>query len=604
MTKKPVSLAFSLLGGLLLLVLLVNLAIYGGMKHFFPDASLTGHYPPAEQNERDNAIPVKTVNTKANVPAQQVVSSIMSKTFSAVKGWDGGQPNVSTPNSIFSWVCGDIKGKNLPYPMVANVKSYSHSGRKNMATVLAYAYGAGAGKTAVEKLKEQASSCKGGSAGITSSQVPQSGANGGFTAYYSSGGNRINVNVWALGDVVLTVASNSSSTLSALSNEYDSYARGLLSPLCLSLKDSTSDVTRNPYVSGDAYTGWNKGRVVNLNRNIPGLNPGYISLDEPIKGKGYALGNVPGEKAVPMVTHIPAETLSYEKVSVPEPPLEPYPRILPKAVDEPKDKPKAIKVPEVSTTVAERVKDAQGPGCGWAFTGQSAPLFDDTKEKKAADDREAQAQSKLQGDQTSYYGDVADYVLAYEDYARSVYLYEDYSKKVDKVRDQWQDITDKRDAYRRKLDQYYQDIKDRKSFASRQKEAQKQYDKDKAVCEDYNAKMDQYRSDYAKDKERYDREVEAWRRKKEQDQTPVQPEPDPTSTAVPTVEPAPDYSGVTPPADEVKPPGEGLTKPDKPSACPLKRPSILDESMPPVPTPPKKPDVELPYAWDDIPDEG
>lgn len=669
MLKKPTFIGVSIIGFILIVVLLVNVFVYAGMKELFPTASVTGHYSATEKKERDSAIPVKKVSASADVPAQQAVNSIMKKDVSSLSGWDGGEPNSGTPASVFSWVCGKIKGKNIPYPSIANSKSYTKSGRKNFTTVVAYAYGAGEGRVAVDKLQEQASSCS-GSAGLSSGASPTQDSNGGFSAYYLSSGKTIFVNTWAVGDVVLSISSTSRAQANSVSSEYNDYTRGLIEPMCLSLVSKDSDVTRNPYISGKSYTGWNKGRKVDLNKDAAGINPGFINPEQAVSGKGYTLGSLPGENNAPTLDSIPGDEISYDTVILPQEPLKPFPDILPDPVKKPLDAPKAPKVPEESMTVAERVKDDKGPGCGWAFTSQSSPVFDDTAEKKAADEREVKAQDKMQTNQISYYGQVADYVEAYEKYAISVEEYKDYYEKVEKVRTKWQDITDKRDDYRRKLDQYYADLKNREDFFDRQKKAEEQYKQDTEACKAYKEDMADYNDKVDKDRDRYDREVAEWRKKKqdeadkkwEEDQKDSDSDSDSDSSndkdkdgdkkgdkdgskdgnkdgkdsdsdsnkdgtdsddgknkddEVKKIEPhmptphmpssgPKDYSNVTPPSDEVTPPGQGIDKPtpDNGASCPATKPAIIDQAPPYKPSPPKKPDVELPDAWNDIPDEG
>lgn len=645
MLKKPAFIGISIISLILITVLLVNVFVYAGMKNMFPNASVTGDYSASEKQERKKVTPVTKVSTSADVPAQQVINSIMKKDVDAVRGWKGGDPNSGTPSSVFSWVCGNIKGKGMPHPSVANSKSYTQSGRKNFTTLVAYAYGAGGGKTAVNKLQEQAKSCS-GPAGLLSEDAPVSDANGGFSAYYSSADKTVYVNTWAVGDVVLTVASTSRNQSNVVAGQYDDYTRGLLEPMCIALTAKESDITRNPYFSEKNYTGWNKGRKVNLDKNIPGINPGFISKENPISGKGYALGFLPGENNAPVLESIPGDKISYNQVNLPNPPMKPYPDILPDPVKKPLKLPKAPKVPKEAVTVAERVKDDRGPGCGWAFTNQASPVFDDRAEKKAADERENKAQDKMQSEQVVYHGEVADYVEAYEKYAISVEEYKDYYDKVEKVRSEWQEIKDKRNDYRKRLDQYYADIKARKDFLERQEQAEKDYEKALDECEAFNDEVDKYNDDLRKDQERYNREVEEWRDKKQKEadkdweEAQKDSEGDATGSSdddsgkdsgkdseskdadkdadgnetlapkppKPTKKPSKpkDYSNVTPPADEVPPPGTGLTKPktDSGVTCPAVKPAIIDQAPPAKPSVPKKPDVELPYAWDDIPDEG
>lgn len=612
--KKSAMMFLMSISVLMIAVLAVNALAFEGIKAVFPQASITGDFP---EEEKEKALPIREINTNTKIPAQQAIDSIMKYEPSSVEGWRGGKPNDGTPASIYSWVCGALEGKNIPHPVVANSKSYTEGNRSNFTTIIAYAYGAGEGATAVKKLKEQASSCK-GAGGLSSSTTPVKDSENGFSAYYSSGGKkRVNVNMWAVGDVVLSVSSTSFSSLINTTQEVNRYARGLLSPICLVFDTTEKDLKRNPYVDAENYTGWEKGREVLLNRNIAGLNPGIVNLETPVVGRSYALGAIPGKYDVGLLTEVPGKTLEWNKVDIPDAPLAPYPDILPDAVDEPLNKPKELSVPEVETVVSERVRDDDGPGCGWSFTGQASPQYDDEAEKKAADEREQKAQTAMQTEQKEFYNLIADYVEKYEAYALSVKAYKDYVEEVDEVREKWDEINRKRDDYRRKLDAYYQAIDDRKNFLERQKDAREKYEDDLEICETYNDEMDDYEEALEKDRARYDRERDEWREEKMKEQeernrgnqnnNPDGDELDDGATAEPspTPTPVPTDPG-EPPADEVKPVGEDLTKPSLPDgvSCPVNRPVILDQAPPAYPSVPKKPDVALPDAWTDIPDEG
>src|SRR5699024_6224045 len=51
-----------------------------------------------------------------------------------------------------------------------------------------------------------------------------------------------------------------------------------------------------------------------------------------------------------------------------------------------------------SATYPERIADPGGPGCGWAFTGSSAPLFDSVLAEQAADVAHTEALDELTSD--------------------------------------------------------------------------------------------------------------------------------------------------------------------------------------------------------------
>ena len=86
MLKKPTFIGVSIIGFILIVVLLVNVFVYAGMKELFPTASVTGHYSATEKKERDSAIPVQ--KTSASPCASAASHGALHK-GTPLSRWDG-----------------------------------------------------------------------------------------------------------------------------------------------------------------------------------------------------------------------------------------------------------------------------------------------------------------------------------------------------------------------------------------------------------------------------------------------------------------------------------------------------------------------------------
>lgn len=76
--------------------------------------------------------------------------------------------------------------------------------------------------------------------------------------------------------------------------------------------------------------------------------------------------------------------------------------------------------PQRSDTISVRVADPVGPGCGWSFTGMSAPVFDAEREDRLARARTFEALSVLRAATVNDVLARARYQAVYEEHTRSI----------------------------------------------------------------------------------------------------------------------------------------------------------------------------------------
>jgi hypothetical protein len=128
-------------------------------------------------------------------------------------------------------------------------------------------------------------------------------------------------------------------------------------------------------------------------------------------------------------------------------------------------------------------QDDTGPGCGWAFTGMTAPAFDAAAAAKTKTELTLAAMTKLNADGKEWQKSVLDYWTAYAEYEKSAKAYTDYGTAVTAVNTSWAAIDKKWVAYNDDMAAFRKATKARSEFLDRQKAAQADYDAKVAVCD-------------------------------------------------------------------------------------------------------------------------
>lgn len=460
-----------------------------------------------------------------------------------------------TANSLVSWICPNLSIN--PHPVLGTQVELS-----NGVTVTVSAFGAGQSAKARVSYRDGLRNCTGrnGSAGLISGSAPMAvGDYNGFS--FASGG--VSTNVWLHSDVMVTVSARDRNVVRNMSVAYRNKINSELeASTCLDARVTRDDANRSPYYGADNYTGWERGREVALEDAEPGITAGVYAPGAPFDGSGKRLG---------AYAHQEGPTGLLERPDAPAKPESPLPAgvpaNLPNAVPQPDTQITSVKSrPEPTTTVPERVEDPEGPGCGWAWTGQKAPIFDASEEKARADEAARKEVQRMREEYGEYQASVVANHNTTLQYNREADEYNAYVESYDTVAEQWEDINRKRSEYRERLDQYWEDMEAYENFEADLEEAQTAYDEDVQECRD-NPTVTEERL--------------------------VTPEPAPAPT------PQPSDGGGESPTPTPTPEVEEVEVPNP--ECPADRPEILDQQAPSVPTPPTKPDVPLPSSWTDVP---
>lgn len=527
-------------------VLIVNLLAFAGLKLMFPWLSWWPAHEDAVAAPAPEAKPA-AMRVPGRTTAQDVVDQVMRTTPKQFqkKPWAATVPGKGTPALPFDYSCGN---EPAPTPGLSETKGWVDSTGplpsdvRGAVQVTARAYSAGEASLAVRRIEQHASSCF--STDVVG--APRIGVQS--TMLSGSAGSAL---VWRRGDVLMvaTVRHTSVSALMPVWKQYDDALVQALRDHCANPDSPDGDWRRSPYADRARFTGLTKGFWVHK----PDTQP------KPVP---------PGAKPV----RIPAPELNVPYVSrmaAPAPPISPP--ALPAEPAYP-TRPRAPKKPPEQVRVGERIPDQTGPGCGWAFTNQTGPRFDQQRAEDQFQARRAAVSDQLDGRWQRWEQQRVDYFAAYARYVRQVRAYEDYAAEVRSVEAQWAPIVARRQEYVRALAAWRSAVAARASFLREQAAARQSYQQALARCASQPAPS---------------------------------PSPSPTPKQSPTPSPAP------------KPPGPGKgngagpvpgpkpaayvvpDKPKKPSApqrisCPPPRPSILDASPPSVPPQPAAPDASFP----------
>ena len=430
---------------------------------------------------------------------------------------------------------------SCPLPGIAPATSVTQSykaGGTNIR-VTAQAFTAGLGAEAMVLQSSNAPVCAGGSSGLYLTGVVdgQPGTEV-ESAAVSRGGVRSQVTVFRRGDVLVFVMGQDSSRVMDLANVMDRHLDTKLDGVCVNEDSAVGDGRRSPF-STSGYSRYETDTEVAI--------PEVKMPAAPKKADGSEV-----EK-----TALPAAVLVKDPVQqadVPEYPVAP-------AMPEFKEFPKAPEAPAAKATTVSAVKvpadDRQGPGCGWAFTGMSAPMFN--KDAAAAESARivAAEKTRLEKAAGAWKQSVASYWSTYDEYKAAAAEYTAYANEVTKVNAAWDRIAEQWDDYRNRLKEFEDKTAERRDFLERRDAAAKDFAAATAKC---TAETKAAEEKAKADKEKADEAAEDLTKNPVDGALPQHPAVTPSPSPSTTVQP-----------------------------CTVTRPEILDEPVPAEPSRPSEP---------------
>lgn len=540
---------FALIAALALYFGAVQL-ISAGSTHFGDQVSAGLTYKPDDGANLDDEFAEPVILTAVHPPAMGFIDKIARYQPEGYSTPDTKNLGVST---IFSaWSCPGLVLDPAPI-LGAQIDLGKGS------AVIVQAYGAGQAALSLQAYQNGIAECSRTGQSTRFLWASTLGTPDGGFAYQvtSDSASTRYISTWTQGDVMLSVASPNVEDVRELTAVYKQAVQDtLVETACRDTRPTkVSDAERSPYYSTADYAGWNRKREVGLPKKDPGVALGRLG-EQKVTYPGARFGKMPHGLDVGESPVVKSLTSSEP---VPEAPIPSgVPASLPKAVSDPgRTAPARPTLPPLTGTIEERVKDPKGPGCGWEWSGQIAPEWDDAEQAKESAKAEKKIQSRLLKDMKRYLSERNEWIAAWSEYVTKVRQWNEYVDEREEVLLKWREVNRVRSEYRRALEDYFAALDAREQFIEDKQNAREEYDALVLACQEQD-----------------ERDAE----ENEADSSPS-PSPSPTPTS--------DESD----GDEEEPRIE----------CPPKRPSILDEPTPKKPQPPKKPSIPLPASWDDIP---
>jgi len=438
-------------------VIVLNVTVALLMHSTFPALRFTPGTDDARPVAKTAAASVADVARRTGkTPAEVVIGLVLDTPPVLPAGTRPVSALQGVPSSPVDRVCGAGTG---PGPVTAAGRGWTVADGTQQTnfragyTVTVSAYGAGQGAVAFNALAGQVNDHCANRSG-TAYLVGSTGAGvDAAKAWVTRSGSRTTAFFWRRGDVVAMVAAAGPSVPMGMVKEYDARLAAALAEVCVTTDSAAADATRSPYVNRAKFTG--------LITTAPvGLPPG-IAAPEPM--------------STPAVVDLP-------DVSLPDQPNFPF---WPEQVPSPVPAPTAPDVPDypaLTTTAPVQVLDGEGPGCGWSFTGQSAPNFDAAAAATKAAAAAEEAANALDANAAAYTAGIPAFRDAYTSYLADVRAFQEYAKALDTVAAAWEVIRTDQARYREAMDLYTAAVAARDAFLTKQAAAKTAYETALAQC--------------------------------------------------------------------------------------------------------------------------
>jgi hypothetical protein len=491
----------------------------------------------------------KTTSPYQNVaasdsPGTQWAKALLAENPVSVPQWEvvsGGTPQHPLPNDV-------CKQEQVPDSVAGSV-----SAKGSGVAVTVQVYGAGQAAAQFDNYIKRWSKCL--------NDFEQKPGVSDATVYTFSNGF-----VMVSGDAILGATASDSGMRDKLLSYYQTKVpETLRATQCLSLTSASADSLRNLFYHPNDYTGLKKSESIKTQVDT-------------------------SNQATPLPQGL--QSVSNPDAEEPEAPLPDGFPSLPGEVAKPTRPEGVSDNSDFSETATYQIEDVNGPGCGWAWSGQKMPVYNagelaSAQKKsigKAQDDANHKAVGYMQA-RHNWSGSMLNYVSQVDSWNR-------YVSQVNAVHDKWSWLNNERSLIEGSWRQYVTDHNDWFTFDDRKKAAKLKFDQETLACNTANENLAKWEQQYG----------EAWKKEQERaarengGKTPA-PTPSPGATAPPTALRFPNSNPTpTPTADS----GSNPKIPDKPTGCtnPPVKDEILDQEKPAEPQPPVIPNgVTIPNSW-------
>lgn len=393
------------------------------------------------------------------------------------------------------------------------------------------------------------------------------------------------------GDMIVSVLSDRREQLESARDSYAAIMEDALSATSCVAKDETAeDSKRSFYYDRDAYTGLIRKETVKVDDSILATSApdALVSNDMNINAAFVDPQTKAGVSNVPPEGPLPAKMES----KLPTAPAIPSVQAMPKP-------------PQNSTVVSYQVVDASGPGCGWQWSGQKSPKYD---ENTIASNKE----TTIKNARISLTNAIKDYNRQAISWSKSTAMtmsfqskWDPYVKRTNDILTSWRNLDSARSELNPRWLEYVDDANTWLHWDDDVAKAKSDYESKLKSCTD-NAD-----EDYRKKMDEYNKQLDAWKKSQqnsdtEDDSDSVGSNGNDSKTDTNTGKENGDDG-----TDSVKQP----QPPQKPSSADVQascqasvqKPELLTQQKPARPVPPQIPDgVTIPSSWpaDPLKDDG
>lgn len=378
------------------------------------------------------------------------------------------------PSTIFSVeACPDLG-------TVPNSLLTTYQGQGDGLTVSGRVYGAGQAREYFERVGNVIENCEDVSDfdTFTTSTDPE-------LAAFSFESDNTEYAVVTVGDVIkeITVSDDSSVSLSDAVDFYAEYSIESLQReewVCYDLTPSADDSTRSFFYDYANYDGLHDSQELVNETNIDNL-PTPALVRNGNSGATNAI-NQPEEPD----RETPESPLPDDMEE--ETPREPSLPVLPSEFDFQED---------FRETAVYEVSDWDGPGCGWSWSAQISPVYDEEMIEHNRNVIMTETQNEVERQADSYLDENHDYTLSVLKQDIVITDWNEWVDNVNSIHDNWQWLEEQRDILWDSWETYLANHDEWESFPDRQEEAQDNYDDAFEQCmnqrEDVEEWDDRYR---------------------------------------------------------------------------------------------------------------
>lgn len=299
------------------------------------------------------------------------------------------------------------------------------------------------------------------------------------------------------GDMIVSVLSDDKGKRDSAKESYaGAIEQALTQTSCVAKDETADDAKRSFYYDREAYTGRTESQQVKvddmiLSPSVPdslsshNMNVNAVFVDPQSQGNVVTVPEGP----------LPATM----EPKLPSAPVIPAIQSLPSA-------------PSNRKTVSYQVVDEAGPGCGWTWAGQKAPVYD---EQTIASNRDA----ILKNTRTTLQNNIKDYNRQVISWSKATALtmsfqstWDPYVGKTTAIMDSWRKLDDARDSLRPQWFSYVDAADTWLHWDDKVATAKSDYDSSMKSC------LESANSDYQKKLDEYNKKLDEWnKRHKDED---------------------------------------------------------------------------------------